>query len=80
MRSGADDLRLIVGSERVRVVTRNAADHLAVLTEVRLEEVAQCAPLSEDDRWYVELLVAGERRPRIRCDTEEIARYSSCYL
>lgn len=95
VRSGADDLRVIVSSERVRVVTGGGgysgssndtmtamSPHvtLTTVTETGLGELVACVPLAQDGKHYIEMTVragAGAtaiRRPRIRCDTEELAR------
>lgn len=84
--SGVDDLRLIVSSERVRVVTSGNNSSLTVVTEVRLEDIVGCSPVedgSDKSKHYVELIVRGGnesnaiRRPRIRSDTEQVAKWAS---
>lgn len=81
VRSGADDLRVIVSSERVRVVTGansgNSSDSLTIVTETGLGELVCCMPVTQEGKHYIEMMVRGGsalRRPRIRCDTEELAR------
>lgn len=86
--SSIEGLRLIVSSERVRVVTSGTNSTMTVVTEVRLEDLVGCASVEdvssgEKTKHYVELVVRGGnepnviRRPRIRCDTEQVARWAS---
>ncbi|CAB3365707.1 Hypothetical predicted protein [Cloeon dipterum] len=98
LRSGTEDLRVIVSSEAVRVFTTSTTGSCAIVVKVHLGELQNCRPIQEEDPncpgrmlQYVELAEQVEnkgsfsreleedepqiRRPRVRCDTEETAKW-----
>jgi len=96
LRSGTEDLRIIVSSEHVRIVTGTNGHSLTTVIEMHLSDVLQCQPVTltegSEIRHYIEITtrVAGTsaalvyndpiKRPRIRCDSMELAHSVSQQL
>ena len=91
LRSGADNLKVLVSNERVRIISGGTK---GVVTEVRLADLLYCQPTHKVESngvtlHYIELtsrdsvsssnLVKSEvlRRPKVRCDGEIVAKWVS---
>ncbi|XP_033219342.1 vacuolar protein sorting-associated protein 13D isoform X2 [Belonocnema kinseyi] len=91
LRSGADNLKVLVSNERVRIISGGTK---GVVTEVSLADLLQCQPTHKLESngltlHYIELtsrdsvastnLVGSEvlRRPKVRCDNEAVAKWVS---
>ncbi|XP_063232383.1 intermembrane lipid transfer protein Vps13D [Bacillus rossius redtenbacheri] len=80
---GAEDLRVLVSSERVRVFTVTAAGACSVVLEAPLDKLLHCRAVA-GPRHYIELArrlePAGHerlRRPRVRCESLPLAQWVS---
>lgn len=89
LRSGTENLRVLVSNERIRVISGGTK---GVVTEVSLADLLYCQPTHKlenngDTLYYIELIsrldstiainVDGTellRRPKVRCDNEEVAK------
>ncbi|KAK4875461.1 hypothetical protein RN001_011883 [Aquatica leii] len=96
LRSGSEDLRIIVSNEYVRIVTGTKSNSLTTFLEVHISDVIQCQPVTlaegSEIRHYVDITmrVAGTnaalvytdpiKRPRIRCESMELAHSVSQQL
>ncbi|XP_054285267.1 intermembrane lipid transfer protein VPS13D-like [Macrosteles quadrilineatus] len=87
LRSGCEDLRIIISSDIVRVFSGNTFNSFL---QVHLRELVSCHPLSLYEGGttlhYIELAIRVEgallsqepvKRPRVRCDTNTIAAWVS---
>uniref|UniRef100_A0A1B6C7B3 Intermembrane lipid transfer protein VPS13-like C-terminal domain-containing protein n=4 Tax=Clastoptera arizonana TaxID=38151 RepID=A0A1B6C7B3_9HEMI len=90
LRSGNDDLRIVISSELVRVFTCGPSNNsCSMVIEVHLRDLNSCIPLTMQDSsstlHYIELSirdVANQgleaiKRPRVRCDNVNIANLVS---
>ncbi|KAF5273971.1 hypothetical protein FQA39_LY01087 [Lamprigera yunnana] len=96
LRSGSEDLRIIVSNEYVRIVTGTKTNSLTTFLEVHISDVIQCHPVTltegSEIRHYVDITmrVVGTnaalvytdpiKRPRIRCESMELAQSVSQQL
>ncbi|EFN79344.1 Vacuolar protein sorting-associated protein 13D [Harpegnathos saltator] len=92
LRSGTENLRVLVSNERVRVISGGTK---AVVTEVGLANLLSCKPMQKMESnsvtlYYIELISLHDRsdftatvnsdghellrRPKVRCDNEEVAK------
>lgn len=92
LRSGTEDLRVLVSNERIRVISGGTK---GVVTEVSLTDLVHCQPTHKVESngttlHYIELTSRTEsgallnldgpellRRPKVRCDSEEVAKWVS---
>ncbi|XP_015598611.1 vacuolar protein sorting-associated protein 13D isoform X2 [Cephus cinctus] len=92
LRSGTDDLRVLVSNERVRVISGGTK---GVVTEVSLADLLHCQPTHKLESngnmlHYIELTSRTDstltisfdgpeplRRPKVRCDNEDVAKWVS---
>ncbi|XP_046414322.1 vacuolar protein sorting-associated protein 13D isoform X1 [Neodiprion fabricii] len=92
LRSGTEDLRVLVSNERIRVISGGTK---GIVTEVSLAELVHCQPTHKIESngttlYYIELTSRTEsgalnnmdgpellRRPKVRCDSEEVAKWVS---
>ncbi|XP_014236722.1 vacuolar protein sorting-associated protein 13D isoform X1 [Trichogramma pretiosum] len=94
LRTGADNLKVLVSNERVIVISGNSK---CVVTEVSLADLLYCQPTHRIEAngstlHYIELTSRTEssnqmasfegaaemlRRPKVRCDNEEVAKWVS---
>ncbi|XP_020712491.2 intermembrane lipid transfer protein Vps13D isoform X3 [Athalia rosae] len=92
LRSGAEDLRVLVSNERIRVISGGTK---GVVTEVSLTDLVHCQPTHKVESngtilYYIELTSRTDsgallnldgpeilRRPKVRCDSEEVAKWVS---
>lgn len=81
LRSGPDDLRILVSSDNVRVFSCIAT--VSVIIQVALANIYQCVSISvpgenQESLHYIELTMTSEdgtaKRPRVRCDMEATAQ------
>ena len=90
LRSGSDNLKVLVSNERVRVISGGTK---GVVTEVSLPDLLYCQPthrLETNGRTlhYIELISRADssgsvyfegpemlRRPKVRCDSGEVAKW-----
>lgn len=89
LRSGADNLKVLVSNERVRIISGGTK---GVVTEVSLADLLHCQPTHKLESngvtlHYIELtsrdsvasanFVGTEvlRRPKVRCDNEAVAKW-----
>ncbi|XP_026669305.1 vacuolar protein sorting-associated protein 13D isoform X1 [Ceratina calcarata] len=88
LRSGTENLRVLVSNERVRVISGGTK---SVVTEVSLADLVLCQPTQKVENngttlYYIELISRSDstiavnvdgpellRRPKVRCDNEEVA-------
>ncbi|XP_073974267.1 vacuolar protein sorting 13D isoform X3 [Rhodnius prolixus] len=94
LRSGSEDLRIVISSESVRVFSCGPSSSGTAIVFAPLDDLKHCAALTMTDSngdlmYYVELTVKVDQvgviqgglesiaRPRIRCDTENIAAWVS---
>ncbi|KAK5644974.1 hypothetical protein RI129_006274 [Pyrocoelia pectoralis] len=89
LRSGSEDLRIIVSNEYVRIVTGTKNNSLTTFLEVHVSDVLQCQPVTltegSEIRHYVDISMRVSstsaqlayidpiKRPRIRCESMELA-------
>ncbi|XP_071874811.1 vacuolar protein sorting 13D isoform X1 [Bombus fervidus] len=89
LRSGTENLRVLVSNERVRVISGGTK---GVVTEVSLADLLYCQPMHKLESngvtlYYIELISRSDstiavnidgpellRRPKVRCDNEEVAK------
>lgn len=89
LRSGTENLRILVSNERVRVISGGTK---GVVTEVSLADLLYCQPMHKLESngvtlYYIELISRSDstitvnmdgpellRRPKVRCDNEEVAK------
>ncbi|XP_014472245.1 PREDICTED: vacuolar protein sorting-associated protein 13D isoform X2 [Dinoponera quadriceps] len=92
LRSGTENLRVLVSNERVRVISGGTK---AVVTEVSLANLLCCKPMQKMESnsvtlYYIEMISLHDRsdiaatvnsdghellrRPKVRCDNEEVAK------
>ncbi|XP_076236647.1 vacuolar protein sorting 13D [Calliopsis andreniformis] len=89
LRSGTENLRVLVSNERVRVISGGTK---GVVTEVSLADLLYCQPMQKVEGngttlYYIELISRSDsavtvnidgpellRRPKVRCDNEEVAK------
>ncbi|XP_043510419.1 vacuolar protein sorting-associated protein 13D isoform X1 [Frieseomelitta varia] len=89
LRSGTENLRVLVSNERVRVISGGTK---GVVTEVSLADLLYCQPTHKLESngvtlYYIELISRSDstitvnidgpellRRPKVRCDDEEVAK------
>lgn len=88
LRSGMENLRILVSNEMVRVISGGTK---AVVTEVSLADLLYCQPMQKLESnnvtlYYIEMISRSEsaavslegpellRRPKVRCDNEEVAK------
>lgn len=89
LRSGTENLRVLVSNERVRVISGGTK---GVVTEVSLADLLYCQPTHKLESngvtlYYIELISRSDstitvnidgpellRRPKVRCDNEEVAK------
>ncbi|CAK9827070.1 Intermembrane lipid transfer protein Vps13D [Anthophora retusa] len=92
LRSGTENLRVLVSNERVRVISGGTK---GVVTEVSLADLLYCQPTQKLESngvtlYYIELISRSDssiaanvdgpeilRRPKVRCDNEEVAKWVS---
>lgn len=90
LRSGTEDLRVLVSNERIRVISGGTK---GVVTEVSLADLVHCQPTHKVESngtmlYYIELTSRTDsgalinldgpellRRPKVRCDSEEVAKW-----
>ncbi|XP_066594830.1 intermembrane lipid transfer protein Vps13D isoform X2 [Prorops nasuta] len=88
LRSGTEDLRILVSNERIRVISGGTK---SVVTEVCLADLLSCQPIQKVESnsvtlHYIEITSRTDsvtainldgpellRRPKVRCDNEEVA-------
>ncbi|XP_076684056.1 vacuolar protein sorting 13D isoform X4 [Andrena cerasifolii] len=89
LRSGTENLRVLVSNERVRVISGGTK---GVVTEVSLADLLYCQPMHKLETngttlYYIELISRSDsavtvnvdgpellRRPKVRCDNEDVAK------
>nr|XP_031830525.1 vacuolar protein sorting-associated protein 13D isoform X1 [Nomia melanderi] len=89
LRSGTENLRVLVSNERVRVISGGTK---GVVTEVSLTDLLYCQPMQKvesngETLHYIELISRSDsavsvnvvgpeplRRPKVRCDNEDVAK------
>ncbi|XP_032690797.1 vacuolar protein sorting-associated protein 13D isoform X2 [Odontomachus brunneus] len=92
LRSGTENLRVLVSNERIRVISGGTK---AVVTEVSLANLLCCKPMQKMESngvtlYYIEMISLHDRsditatvssdghellrRPKVRCDNEEVAK------
>ncbi|XP_053983789.1 intermembrane lipid transfer protein Vps13D isoform X2 [Hylaeus volcanicus] len=89
LRSGTENLRVLVSNERVRVISGGTK---GVVTEVSLADLLYCQPTHKLENnsatlYYIELISRSDsavnvsvdgpellRRPKVRCENEEVAK------
>lgn len=94
LRTGTENLRVLVSNERVRVISGGTK---GVVTEVSLADLLYCQPMHKLESngvtlYYIELISRSDstltvnvdgpellRRPKVRCDNEEVAKRVSIY-
>lgn len=95
LRSGADNLKVLVSNERVIVISGNSK---TVVTEVSLADLLYCQPTQRIESngatlHYIELTSRTDsvgqvahfdgpeilRRPKVRCDSKDVAKWVSLY-
>lgn len=85
-----NDLGIIISNQSIRIITSTDHPHLTVIMESKLSDLEICKVVSGDEggdiRYYIELLlhiVGGSqfleyqdtvKRPRVRCETAELAK------
>ncbi|KAG8283041.1 hypothetical protein J6590_023571 [Homalodisca vitripennis] len=87
LRSGSEDLRIVISSEMVRVISGNTNN---MFLQVHMRELVSCQPLSLYEGGttlhYIELAIRVDggalgqeptKRPRVRCDTGAVASWVS---
>lgn len=90
LRTGTDNLKVLVSNERVIVISGNSK---SIVTEVSLADLLHCQPTHRIESngqtlHYIELTSRADsssnvqfdgpeilRRPKVRCDSEEIAKW-----
>lgn len=91
LRSGAENLRVLVSNERVRVISGGTTKD--VVTQVNLSDLLHCKPMHKIESngstlHYIELISRTEshsavsfdgseiiKRPKVRCDSEDVAKW-----
>lgn len=92
LRSGTEDLRIVISSEMVRVFTCASNNTCTPVIETHLCDLLSCQPLTVQDMGstlhYIELTVRVDiasrlvgqdpvKRPRVRCDSRPVANWVS---
>ncbi|KAB0794994.1 hypothetical protein PPYR_11833 [Photinus pyralis] len=96
LRSGSEDLRIIISNEHVRIVTGTKNSSPTTFLEVHISDVLQCQPVTltegSEIRHYIDITMRVSsataqfahtdpiKRPRIRCDSMELAHSVSQQL
>ncbi|XP_075234181.1 vacuolar protein sorting 13D [Lycorma delicatula] len=90
LRSGKEDLRIVISNEMIRVFTSSV--NCSVVIEAQLSDLCHCQTFSIQERgdetlYYIELAIKGDmisssfigtdpvKRPRVRCDNESVAKW-----